>query len=100
MNSQILEAEQDDLVTAEVSSDVAAQAGIADGDVAALVSERGRLEVRIQIDPTLRSDTVVVPKGGWHKHGRNMNVLIEPRFTAGTGTAFNQNFVRLERLSP
>jgi hypothetical protein len=25
-----------------------------------------------------------------------MNVLVEPRFTAGTGSAFNQNFVRLE----
>ena len=41
---------------------------------------------------------MVVPKGGWHKHGRNMNVLIEPRFTAGTGSAFNQNFVRLEAV--
>jgi len=98
MNSQILEAEQEGLVTAEVSSDAAAQAGVADGDAAALVSPRGRLEVRIRVDPTLRSDTVVVPKGGWHKHGRNMNVLIEPRFTAGTGSAFNQNFVRLERV--
>jgi hypothetical protein len=46
----------------------------------------------------LRSDTVVVHKGGSHKHGRNMNVLIEPRVTAGTGAAFNQNFVRLERV--
>ncbi len=98
MNSQILEVAQDRPVTAAVSPDVAAQAGVADGDVAALVSPRGRLEVRIQVDPTLRSDTVVVPKGGWHKHGRNMNVLIEPRFTAGTGAAFNQNFVRLERV--
>jgi hypothetical protein len=34
---------------------------------------------------------------GWHKHGRNMNVLVEPRFTAGTGSAFNENFVRLEK---
>ena len=73
-------------------------AGVADGDVAALVSPRGRFEVRVRVDPTLRPDIVVVPKGGWHKHGRNMNVLIEPRFTAGTGSAFNQNFVRLEAV--
>ncbi|PYM60294.1 MAG: hypothetical protein DMD77_01620 [Candidatus Rokuibacteriota bacterium] len=98
MNSQILEADQDDLVGAEVSPDVAVQAGVADGDVAALVSPRGRFEVRVRVDPTLRPDIVVVPKGGWHKHGRNMNVLIEPRFTAGTGSAFNQNFVRLEAV--
>src|SRR6266702_8800277 len=50
MNSQILEADQDDLVGAEVSPDVAVQAGVADGDVAALVSPRGRFEVRVRID--------------------------------------------------
>jgi hypothetical protein len=27
-----------------------------------------------------------------------MNVLVEPRFTAGTGSAFNENFVRLEKV--
>ena len=96
MNSQILEADQDDLVIAEVSPIAAERAGVTDGERAALVSPRGRLEVRVAIEPTLRSDTVVVPKGGWYKHGRNMNVLVEPRFTAGTGSAFNQNFVRLE----
>ncbi|HEY4910285.1 MAG TPA: molybdopterin dinucleotide binding domain-containing protein, partial [Methylomirabilota bacterium] len=99
MNSQILEADQEGLITAEVSPHVAAQAGATDGDVAALVSPRGRFEVRVRVDPSLRPDIVVVPKGGWHKHGRNMNVLIEPRFTAGTGTAFNQNLVRLEAVS-
>jgi len=26
-----------------------------------------------------------------------MNVLVEPRYTAGTGSAFNENFVRIER---
>ncbi|HEX9409827.1 MAG TPA: molybdopterin dinucleotide binding domain-containing protein, partial [Methylomirabilota bacterium] len=93
-----LEADQDGLITAEISPRVAAQAGAADGDVAALVSPRGRFEVRVRVDPGLRSDIVVVPKGGWHKRGRNMNVLIEPRFTEGTGTAFNQNFVRLEAV--
>jgi anaerobic selenocysteine-containing dehydrogenase len=97
MNSQILEVDQDGLVIAAVSLIAAERAGLAGGDRAALVSPRGRLEVRVEVDPTLRSDIVVVPKGGWHKHGRNMNVLVEPRFTAGTGSAFNQNFVRLER---
>ena len=100
VNSQILEADQDDLIAAEVSPHAAAQAAVADGEAATLVSPRGRLTVRVHIDPALRADTVVVAKGGWHKHARNMNVLIEPRFTAGTGTAFNQNFVRLERVGP
>ena len=65
--------------------------------MALLVSPRGRLQVRLRCDTTLRPDLVVLPKGGWHKHGRNMNVLVEPRFTAGTGSAFNENFVRIEK---
>ena len=99
MNSQILEADQGGLVIATVSPTVAKCAGLVAGDRASLVSPWGRLEVRVGVDPTLRPDIAVVPKGGWHKHGRNMNVLVEPRFTAGTGSAFNQNFVRLERVS-
>ena len=91
MNSQILEAEQDGPLIAGVSPSAAAHAGLGDGEMAALVSPRGRLEVRLRCDATLRPDIVALPKGGWHKHGRNMNVLIEPRFTAGTGSAFNEN---------
>ena len=98
MNSQILEAEQDGPLIAGVSPSAAARAGLGDGEMAALVSPRGRLEVRLRCDATLRPDLVVLPKGGWHKHGRNMNVLVEPRFTAGTGSAFNENFVRLEKV--
>ncbi len=97
MNSQILEAEQDGPLVASVAPGAAAQAGLGDGEMAALVSPRGRLAVRVRADAALRPDVVVLPKGGWHKHGRNMNVLVEPRYTAGTGSAFNENFVRLEK---
>ena len=71
--------------------------GLAHGDLARLVSPRGALTVRLECDGGVRADTVFVPKGEWAKHERGLNVLIEPRFTAGTGTAYNQNFVRLER---
>jgi anaerobic selenocysteine-containing dehydrogenase len=97
MNSQIPEADQEGLVVAGISPEAAETTGLGDGDAALLVSPRGRLAVRLRFDPALRPDVVVLPKGGWHKHGRNMNVLIEPRYTAGTGSAFNENFVRLER---
>jgi anaerobic selenocysteine-containing dehydrogenase len=98
VNSQMPEADQGAPLQATLSPDAAAGAGVADGDLAALVSPLGRLDVRVRLDPALRPDTVVLPKGGWHKHGRNMNVLVAPRYTEGTGAAFNQNFVRLERL--
>jgi anaerobic selenocysteine-containing dehydrogenase len=97
MNSQILEAEQNGPLIAGVSPSAAARAGLGDGEMALLVSPRGRLQVRLRCDTTLRPDLVVLAKGGWHKHGRTMNVLVEPRFTAGTGSAFNENFVRIEK---
>ncbi len=70
--------------------------GFAEGDEATLVSTTGgRLDVRIVLDAATREDTVVALKGDWLKRGRGFNVLTEPRFTAGTGTAYNQNYVRL-----
>lgn len=96
-NSQILEVRQHGESTARLHPVTAAAGGFADGDRAVLVSPRGRLAVRLALDPATRPDTVLVQKGEWLKRGRCLNVLTEPRFTAGTGTAFNQNFVRLER---
>ena len=96
-NSQILEARQDGETVARVHPHVAAGAGFAEGDRAVLVSARGRLPIRLALDPGTRPDTILVQKGEWLKRGRCLNVLTEPRFTAGTGTAFNQNYVRLER---
>lgn len=97
-NSQILEARQAGEAAARVHPSAAAAAGLGDGERAVLVSPRGRLSVRVRIDATTRADTVLVTKGEWLKRGRCLNVLVEPRFTAGTGTAFNQNFVRLEKV--
>lgn len=79
-----------------VHPETAAAAGLADDADATLVaSGGGRLDVRIALDVATRPDTVVAIKGDWLKRGRGFNVLIEPRFTAGTGTAYNQNYVRL-----
>ena len=95
-NSQILEARQVGETMARVHPSAARAAGVADGQPAALVSPRGRLAVRVEVTTGTRPDTVLVLKGEWFKHGRSLNVLTEPRFTRGTGTAFNQNYVRLE----
>ena len=99
INSQILEErQQGTLLTARVHPSVAQARALGHGDVASLVSPRGVLRVRLECDDALRTDSVFVPKGEWAKHERGLNVLTEPRFTAGTGTAYNQNFVRLERV--
>jgi anaerobic selenocysteine-containing dehydrogenase len=98
INSQIPEERQHGAcLPARVHSSVAMSHGLRDGEVARLVSARGVLRVRLACDDGLRTDSVFVPKGEWAKHARGLNVLTEPRVTAGTGTAYNQNFVRLER---
>ena len=98
INSQIPEERQAGRpLVARVHPSIARVHGLADGDLASLVSPRGALRVRLECDDGLRTDSVFVPKGEWAKHERGLNVLTEPRFTAGTGTAYNQNYVRLER---
>ena len=91
------ERRRDALLTARVHPSVAHAHGLRDGDAARLVSPRGELRVRLACDDGARGDSVLVPKGEWAKHDRGLNVLIEPRYTAGTGTAYNQNYVRIER---
>jgi assimilatory nitrate reductase catalytic subunit len=62
MNSQILEAEQDGPLIAGVSPSAAARAGLGDGEMAALVSPRGRLPVRLRCDATLRPTSSCCPR--------------------------------------
>ena len=83
-------------VTAQVHPATAKARGLAHGDRARLVSARGALAVRLECRDDVRADSVLVEKGDWAKYDRGLNVLTEPRFTAGTGTAYNQNYVRLE----
>ena len=98
INSQVKDDRRHgDPVTACVSSTTAQASALRGGDLARLVSSRGALTVRLECRDDLRPDTVYVTKGDWAKFGRGLNVLTEPRYTAGTGTAFNQNYVRLER---
>lgn len=96
INSQLDEARQPGDLPARIAGETALRLGLEDGDRAWLVSERGRLPVRVTVDGDGREDLVVVPKGGWSRLGRNANVLTTPRYTQGTGCAFNQNFVRIE----
>ncbi|MDR0358976.1 MAG: molybdopterin-dependent oxidoreductase, partial [bacterium] len=96
VNSQLDQGRQEGDLPVRMAPAAALGLGLEDGDRAWLVSDRGRLPVRVVIDAGARADVVVVPKGGWSGLGRNVNVLTTPRFTEGTGSAFNQNFVRVE----
>ena len=83
-------------VTAQVHPAAAKARGLAHGDRARLVSARGALAVTLECRDDVRADSVLVEKGDWARYERGANVLTEPRYTAGTGTAYNQNYVRLE----
>jgi anaerobic selenocysteine-containing dehydrogenase len=83
-------------VTAQVHPASAKARGLAHGDRARLVSARGSLTVTLECRDDVRPDSVLVEKGDWAKYDRGPNVLTEPRYTAGTGTAYNQNYVRLD----
>jgi anaerobic selenocysteine-containing dehydrogenase len=97
INSQVPEDQRrSGRVRACVHPAVARARGLGHGDPARLVSRRGTLPVTLECGEEVRPDSVLVAKGDWAKYDRGLNVLTEPRYTAGTGTAYNQNYVRLE----
>lgn len=97
INSQVPEeCRRPGCATARVHPAVARARGLGDGAAARLVSPRGVLRVALECRDDVRPDSVLVTKGGWAKYDGGLNVLTEPRYTAGTGAAFNQNYVRIE----
>jgi anaerobic selenocysteine-containing dehydrogenase len=79
-----------------VHPDVAAAAGLADGDLGHLQSEVGEIAVRVRCDPSQRRDVALVPKGGHLRDGRCANALVRARTTdIGEGGALYDEGVRL-----
>jgi predicted molibdopterin-dependent oxidoreductase YjgC len=77
----------------------AVAAGIADGAPARVVSRLGTRTVTLHHDPALRRDQLLLPKGGWLRHGRAANALVRARATdLGLGAAYYDEHVRLEPL--
>lgn len=86
--------------TALVHPDDAVRAGVADGDVAAVVSEVGSIEIEVRVDAGIRPGVISIPHG-WgqdlpgvmltvarRRPGANVNVLLDSgRRDLVTGTA-------------
>ncbi len=49
--------------------------GFGDGDLVQVESAMGRLDVRLKLDPELRSDLALMDKGGWLESGRCANAI-------------------------
>jgi anaerobic selenocysteine-containing dehydrogenase len=70
--------------------------GVANGAKVRLVSPTGSLAAVLVHDAALRSDIVVVPKGGHFDRGQSANALIAARATdLGLGAAYLDCFVRI-----
>ena len=53
-----------------------------------LATSSGRLAVKLEYDAGVRPDTIIIRRGGWMKHGLNVNPIIRPSLTdMGFGTA-------------
>ncbi|MFH2005154.1 MAG: molybdopterin-dependent oxidoreductase [bacterium] len=97
--SQIPEREQSEPVRCTVHPEAAADAGVRDGAPARLRSRLDTLEVIVHCDARQDPCLATVPKGGWLRHGRCSNALVEAQATdLGDGVVFYGQPVRLERL--
>jgi anaerobic selenocysteine-containing dehydrogenase len=73
--------------------------GLRGGDEVWVVGKPGRVRCVLAIDSNVRADVAVIYQGGWLKHGRNVNVLIEDCTTSdGLGPAYYDARVRLEMV--
>jgi anaerobic selenocysteine-containing dehydrogenase len=90
----------------EVNPRVAAEQGLKEGDVVAVVSPHGRIEVPVYINPAARPDVLAIPLGQGHsgfgrwadKRGANPLDLLAPLADEATGAlAYAATRVRLER---
>lgn len=95
--SQLSESEQSGLPECTVHPSVVDTDAVQTGSYAQIVSPIGEMKVRLRLDPLMRPEVCLIHRGGWVRHGRCVNTLIEAKPTdLGEGTAFLQQRVRLE----
>jgi anaerobic selenocysteine-containing dehydrogenase len=83
---------------AEVSPVDAAARAIDDGDRVRIFNDRGKVEITVRLDHSLRPGCVVVHNGWWLSEGGGINQLSAARETdMGHGAAFHDNAVEMER---
>ncbi|MFC1515501.1 molybdopterin-dependent oxidoreductase [Thermodesulfobacteriota bacterium] len=97
IHSQVLPEDHDLPPLVRVSSDSKALEGIDLNKDVFLVSQVGRLKVRVKTVEGLHPEVVIYRRGDWVKLGGGANQLIEARLTdMGDGAAFYSQCVRLE----
>ncbi|MDR0548733.1 MAG: molybdopterin-dependent oxidoreductase [Deltaproteobacteria bacterium] len=88
-----------DRLTVSVNADVGLSLGFSQDELVFVKSPFGQLKAYVNLNPKLRPDLVVIPRGGWDKRGCNVNVLTRALLTkVGEGTAYYQSRVNLEKI--
>jgi len=83
---------------AEISPADAGARGIIDGDRVSVFNDRGRIEITVRFDHSLRPGCIVIHNGWWLSEGGGINLLSAARETdMGHGAAFHDNAVEVER---
>ena len=97
IHSQILPEDQQQTPVVWVAPDSACLKNIDLQKPVELVSELGRLAVKVQIMEGLHPDVVIYRRGDWISQGGGINQLIAARLTdIGSGAAYYDQYVRLE----
>jgi anaerobic selenocysteine-containing dehydrogenase len=82
---------------AEMSPVDAAARGIVDDDRVCVFNDRGKIEIAVRLDHSLRPGCIVIHNGWWLSEGGGINLLSAARETdMGHGAAFHDNAVEVE----
>jgi anaerobic selenocysteine-containing dehydrogenase len=83
---------------AEMSPADASARSIVDGDRVRVFNDRGKVEITVRLDHSLRPGCIVIHNGWWLSEGGGINLLSAARETdMGHGAAFHDNAVEVER---
>jgi anaerobic selenocysteine-containing dehydrogenase len=82
---------------AEMSPADASARGIVDGNRVSVFNNRGKVEITVRLDHSLRPGCIVIHNGWWLSEGGGINLLSAARETdMGHGAAFHDNSVEVE----
>jgi len=91
--------EMEPVPKAYVNPQLAAQENLAEGEVVAVSSKRGRIELRLAISDSIPPGTVLVYQGWWEESGAAVNKLTPDGLTDfGNQAAYYDCLCRVEKL--
>lgn len=97
IHSQIPEAVQKGLPRVWINPESPAMAGLDPSEPVFLATGLGRMAVSLCFARDLHLLTLIIRRGGWIKHGRCVNPLVEPLVTdMGENAAYYSQYARLE----